>query len=294
MKTKTVLVTGGTGSLGRALVLHLSELGHWVRVLDLPARDFSPFEGRSNVEIFWGDIRDATGVRRAVDGVDEVIHLAALLPPASERDRQATMAVNVGGTENVVAVLESQGQCAHIVLSSSVCVYGDTADERLPLLTSHPLRRQDLYSESKIAAEHGVLKSHIPYTILRISGISVPALLEPPAIWPFMERQRIEFVCRTDVVAALASSVQVPEAVGKILHVSGGPTWRMTGGEYAAHLNEALGLPAEEARYLSRAGYFDWYDTAESQAVLGYQRTSFTQFLELLESAIEETLGGAP
>ena len=52
------------------------------------------------------------------------------------------------------------------------------------------------------------------------------------------------------------------------------------------------GLPAEEAEHLSQSGYFDWYETAESQAVLTYQRTSFACFLELLKLAIEEALGG--
>ena len=51
-------------------------------------------------------------------------------------------------------------------------------------------------------------------------------------------------------------------------------------------------LPAEEAEYIRHPGYFDWYETAESQAVLTYQRTSFACFLELLELAIEEALGG--
>jgi nucleoside-diphosphate-sugar epimerase len=292
MKMKTVLITGGAGSLGQELVLRLSRLGHRVRAFDLPVCDFSPLKGLSGVEVLKGDVGDVDRVQRAVEGVDAVVHLAALLPPASERDRDATMAVNAGGTENIVRALEPENPDAHVILASSVCVYGDTTGGEPPILISHPLRAMDHYAESKIAAERVVLGGRLPYTVLRISGISVPALLEPPVPWPFMEEQRIEFVCRTDVVEALAASVDVSEAVGKVFHVAGGPTWRMTGGEYVARFSEVMGLSAEEAEYIRHPGYFDWYETAESQAVLTYQRTSFACFLELLELAIEEALGG--
>ena len=292
MKTKRVLVTGGAGSLGKELVARLSQLGHSVRVLDLPVCDFSPFEGIAGVEILKGDIGDADVVQRAVANVDSVVHLAALLPPASEGDRAATMSVNVGGTHNIVAALEREHRGAHLILTSSVCVYGDTTGEAPPVMASHPPCSLDFYGESKIQAERAVIASALRYTILRISGIAVPAFLAPPEVWPFMEDQRIEFVCRMDVVEALSACVTRPEAVRKVFNVAGGLTWRMRGGEYVAWLNEVLGVPPEEGTYSDRPGSFDWYDTQKSQAALSYQRTSFEQFLALLEQAIEEALRG--
>jgi len=76
-----------------------------------------------------------------------------------------------------------------------------------------------------------------------------------------------------------------------ILNVAGGPTWQMTGETYVARWNEALGLAPEDARYLEQPGAFDWYDTVASQAWLGYQRTSFERFGELLDEAIAQALG---
>ena len=292
MQKKKVLVTGGAGGMGRELAVCLARTGHWVRVFDLPLCDFGPFEDMACVEILRGDIRDVDEVRRAVSDVDAVIHLAALLPPASERDRDATMSVNVGGTENVVEALEQESRDAHLILSSSVCVYGDTTGEEPPIRISHSQCGLDFYAESKIEAERIVLGGTLLYTILRISGISVPAFLEPPEVWPFMEDQRIEFVCRTDAVEALSACVHVPEAVGKVFNVAGGRTWQMLGSAYVARFSEVMGIPPEEARYSDRPGWFDWYDTGESRAVLRHQRTSFGRFLELLERAIEEALGG--
>jgi UDP-glucose 4-epimerase len=286
----TVTITGGAGSLGREIALALAQAGHRVRVLDLPQCDFGALASTPSIEIMRGSIQDAGLLRRAVQGANAILHLAALLPPASERDRQRTMGVNVGGTAMLVEALKQERAGAHVILSSSVCVYGDTSAEAPPVQASRPPRPVDLYGESKAAAEALVRQAGLPYTTLRISGIAVPALLSPPAVWPFQQRQRIEFVCREDVVAGLLACVEVGPA-NAALNIAGGPTWQMTGEAYVARWNEALGLAPEDARYLEQPGTFDWYDTAASQAWLGYQRTSFDRFGELLDQAVARALG---
>ena len=286
-----VLITGGAGSVGRELAAVVVQAGHDVRVFDLPSCDYGQLASGPGIEIAKGDILDRASVGQAVAGVDTVVHLAALLPPASERDRQLTMSINVSGTENLVAALARENPSAHLVLSSSVCVYGDTSKTEPPVRVSDPRRAVDHYAESKIAAEDVVAGASLPHTILRISGVAVPAFLAPPDTWPFMAEQRIEFVCRRDVVAALAACIHAPQAVGKTFNVAGGDTWRMSGAEYAVMFNEVMGLAPQDAIYSERPDYFDWYDTIESQAALEYQKTSFSEFLALLEQAIEEALG---
>jgi nucleoside-diphosphate-sugar epimerase len=243
-------------------------------------------------QVVTGDIRDREGLQQAVSDVDVVVHLAALLPPVSERDREATMAINVGGTANVVAALERASPDALLILSSSVCVYGDTSRTTPPVRVSSPTRPLDLYGESKVEAERLVTSSSLPYVVLRISGISVPAFLEPPQVWPFRADQRIEFLCRSDVVAALVACAEREGTSGQVLNIAGGETWRMRGREYVARFNEVMGLPADEGQYSERPGHFDWYDTGASQAALGYQRTSYPEFLKLLQAAIDDALMG--
>lgn len=288
----TILITGGAGSVGREAAACLVSHGHRVRLFDLPGSDFRPFAHMAQTEIVKGDIRDRDALEQAVSDVDVAIHLAALLPPGSERDREATMAINVGGTENIIAALESQRPGASLILSSSVCVYGDTSAVDPPIRASQPVQALDLYSESKIEAERRVTASQISTTVLRISGISVPAFLEPPPVWPFQADQRIEFICRSDVVAALVACAESEDLAGKTINVAGGSTWQMLGRDYVTRFNDVMGLPPEEARYSKQPGHFDWYDTGASQAILGYQQTSFLRFLEVLQQAIEEALGG--
>jgi nucleoside-diphosphate-sugar epimerase len=288
-----VLVTGGAGSVGREVVLQLAAQGHPVRVLDLPGCDFEPLR-RAGAEVLKGSVADLDAVQRAAAGVDVALHLAALLPPNSERSREATMAVNVQGTAHLIAALERENPGAHLVLSSSVCVYGDTSARRPPIDVSTPRQAVDLYAESKIEAERLVFAGPLDHTVLRISGISVPAFLAPPPVWPFQADQRIEFVCRDDVVRALVACVadaSSTDAGGRVFNIAGGPTWRMLGREYVARFNEAMGLAPENGQYSERPGYFDWYDTQASQSVLCYQQTSFQRFLGLLYGAIEAALG---
>ena len=60
-----------------------------------------------------------------------------------------------------------------------------------------------IFTPSKIASERLVRQAQLPTVVLRIAGIAVPALQEPPPVWPFTAEQRLEMVHREDVVTAL-------------------------------------------------------------------------------------------
>jgi nucleoside-diphosphate-sugar epimerase len=287
-----VLVTGGAGSVGRQFVDRLLESGRTVRVLDLPVMDFSGLEGRDNVQVVRGDITELEVVEESVSGVSAVVHLAALLPPNSERDRDKTFAVNVGGTETIVAMMEQTSPDATLVFPSSVSTYGDTAAEAPPVSTGHSLHAIDIYAESKIAAEASVRRSALKTVVMRIAGIAVPAFLEPPEVWPFTPDQRVEMVHRDDVVDALVAPVQVPEAAGKVLNISGGPTWQLTGRDYVKDFYDFLGAPAEDAVYRDEPGWMDWYDTTESQRLLGYQNRSYKHYAGQMRALVASMMAG--
>jgi nucleoside-diphosphate-sugar epimerase len=243
------------------------------------------------IEVVKGDITDAGAVRRAVDGVDAVIHLAAMLPPASERDRARTFAVNVDGTSHLVRALEDLAPHATLVFSSSVSTYGDTSQEPPPVRVSHPQRAIDLYAESKIVGEQVLLDSRASWVILRIAGIAVPAFQEPPAVWPFMPDQRIELVHRDDVVSAIHQATTSPAPRGKIFNIAGGASWQMTGREYVKRLYDLLGVSPDEATFRTSPGWVDWYDTEESQQLLSYQDAPYGTFLAQMEAEITRLMG---
>jgi nucleoside-diphosphate-sugar epimerase len=287
-----ILITGGAGSVGRRLVQRCRADGYSVRVFDLPVCNFAGLEGEAGIDVIKGDITDPATVERAVQGAGAVLHLAALLPPASEANRERTFAINVQGTANIMKAMETHASDAVLVFSSSVSTYGNTTAEAPPIRVSHSQTALDIYAESKIAGEQLLRKTALGTVVLRIAGITVPELQEPPTVWPFTAEQRLEMVHRDDVVTALYKALITPAVRGKVLNVAGGPTWQTTGRQYVIDQYEILGVPLEMASFRSadQAGWVDWYDTEESQRLLGYQEHTYTDYLDTLRREVERML----
>ena len=285
-----VLITGGAGSVGRQLAGMFLAEGRPVRIFDLPFMDFSGLEDEPNVEIVKGDITDKKSVSEAVRNVGGILHLAALLPPTSERDRDKTFAVNVEGTRNIAEALKSHGSKATLVFTSSISTYGDTSKESDPIKITQPQDAIDIYAESKIAGEKILVGSGVNFVILRIASIAVPAFLEPPEPWPFTSDQRVEMVHRDDVADAIKSSVDTPEAVGNVFNIAGGSTWRLAGKDYVEDFFNFMGAPVEMAVYREEPGWNDWYDTVESQNILNYQNRSYDFYSGEMKAIVEEMM----
>jgi nucleoside-diphosphate-sugar epimerase len=239
----------------------------------------------NGVERFKGDITNPSNVSKACNGMDAVVHLAAVLPPRSEVNRDLTLKVNVEGTRNITRSVESK---TPLIFASSVATYGVTALESPPIKEDHLQVTYDNYSESKIQAEHVMRATKNPYVILRIAPISVADLLELPEVIPYRRDQRVEFVFVEDVAHAIKACLDKPPRLTDICNVAGGTTWQMTGAVYIERFYRALGVEVEPI-YSSEYTAVDWYDTEKSRG-LGYQRTSFNQLEERL-LALGDALG---
>ena len=106
-----VLVTGGSGFVGANLVTELLDRGHQVRSFD---RAPSPLAAHPRLEVITGDICDAETVAKAVDGIDTIIHTAAIIDlmggaSVTEEYRKRSFAVNVDGTKNLVHAAQAAG-----------------------------------------------------------------------------------------------------------------------------------------------------------------------------------------
>ena len=290
--SKPILITGGAGSVGRQLAGMLLEDGKSVRIFDLPFMDFSGLEGEEGVEVVKGDITDAPAVSSAVAGVAGVLHLAAILPPNSEKDRDFTFRVNVDGTRNIVEGMKAGSPEATLVFTSSISTYGDTSGEEPPVTIEHQQGAIDVYADSKIAGEKIVISSEVNYVILRIASIAVPAFLEPPEPWPFTSEQRVEMIHRDDVADALRNAVDSGEAVGNVFNIAGGSSWRLTGKDYVEDFFNVMGAPVDMAVYREDPGWNDWYDTEESQRILRYQNRSYDYYCGQMKAIVDEMMAG--
>jgi nucleoside-diphosphate-sugar epimerase len=135
------LVTGANGFLGRHVVGALQARGIDVRAMVRPAADLREFGWPSSVEVFRADLRSSDELARAFDGVDVLIHLAAVVSGAED----AQFAGTVVGTERLLEAMSS-GACRRMVLCSSFSVYDYSSTLRV-LDESSPLHRvPDVYT----------------------------------------------------------------------------------------------------------------------------------------------------
>lgn len=171
-----VLVTGADGFIGSHVTEALIDQGFDVKAFcyynsfnSWGWLDSFPEEKLKNVEIFTGDIRDPNGVRTAVQGVDVIYHLAALIAiPYSYHSPDSYIDTNIKGTLNILQAARDLGVSRTLVTSTSE-VYGTA--QYVPIDEAHPKQPQSPYSASKIGAdciaESFYRSFDLPVTIVR-------------------------------------------------------------------------------------------------------------------------------
>jgi len=154
MKMSTYLVTGGAGFIGSHVVEELVKRGEKVKVLDnFVTGKRENLEGfLDKIELIEGDIRDLDIVRSSINGVDFVLHEAALHSvPKSIDDPISTNEVNVAGTLNVLIAARDR-KVRRVVLASSSSIYGERED--LPEREEDRPQPVSPYAASKLAVEY--------------------------------------------------------------------------------------------------------------------------------------------
>ena len=158
LKGKKVLVTGSDGFIGSHLVENLLKEDCEIRALvyynsfnSWGLLETIPENKLNDVEVVSGDIRDSHKVRKVIEGIDVVFHLAALISiPFSYQSPESYIDTNVKGTLNVLQA-SMDYKVSRIITTSTSEVYGTA--QYAPIDEKHPLQPQSPYSASKISAD---------------------------------------------------------------------------------------------------------------------------------------------
>ena len=272
-------MTGGAGFIGSHLTTRLGRAGHTVRVLD----NFSSAGTREraqaladvpHVAIHEGDVRDPQACRRACEGADVVLHQAAEASvPQSIEEPAECVAINVGGTINMLDAAHRAGTVTRFVFASSCAVYGDT-----PALSKHEASLVDPispYASSKLSGEyfcrnffrlHGLQTVALRYFNVYGPGQDpdgayaavIPKFLtaiargQPPVIYGDGEQSR-DFIYIDDVVEAnLRAAGGLRGTGGKVFNIGSGQ--RVSLNQLLERLQVILGRPIPAERRERRAG----------------------------------------
>ncbi|MEM3171786.1 MAG: SDR family oxidoreductase [Candidatus Hadarchaeales archaeon] len=240
-----ILVTGGAGFIGSHTVDLLLSQGYEVTVLD----DFSSGK-RENLAVHLekpsfklvrGDIRDSEAVGKAMEGVEAVIHEAALVSvPLSFERPERVREINVMGTLHLLEACARKG-VRRFIYASSASVYGEP--KHLPVAEDHPPSPLSPYAESKLRAEWECLRFFrergLETVCLRYFNVYGPRqgggeyagvivrFLErlkkdlPPLIHGTGEQTR-DFVYVGDVARANLLALISPRAPGQVLNIGTG------------------------------------------------------------------------
>ncbi|MHC1682809.1 MAG: NAD-dependent 4,6-dehydratase LegB [Clostridiaceae bacterium] len=173
---KKVLVTGADGFIGSHLTESLLDEGYDVRAF-VYYNSFNNWgwidslakEKLNQIEIFTGDVRDSNCVRKAMEGIDTVFHLAALIAiPYSYYSPDSYVDTNIKGTLNVLQAARDLGT-SRVLITSTSEVYGTA--KYVPIDEKHPFQGQSPYSATKIGAdrlaESFYRSFNMPITIVR-------------------------------------------------------------------------------------------------------------------------------
>lgn len=155
------LVTGATGFVGSHLVEALQNSSIEVTGLARSASKAADL-ARQGVRVVSGDLHDTAGLELAVRDQDVVYHVAGVV---AARDEAEFLRFNRDGTRNLLAAVERQGGPRFVLVSSLAA--GGPAPRGAPLTGTEPPHPVTAYGRSKLAAEHIVRSSSLPWSIVR-------------------------------------------------------------------------------------------------------------------------------
>jgi nucleoside-diphosphate-sugar epimerase len=299
------LVTGGAGFIGSHLVEELLRRGHSVRIVDdfstgnsdnidaaVAAASQPPTRFTDHApELITGDLADETSARRAVDGVEFVLHQAAIPSvPRSMKDPVTSNRANIDATLNVLVAARAAG-VKRVIYAGSSSAYGDTPT--LPKHEDMPTNPLSPYALQKLVGEQYLQLFTRLYGLetvtLRYFNVFGPrqdpssaysgvisrflhALTEgeQPVIYGDGEQTR-DFTYVANVVDGVLRAVDAPGASGEIINVA--TAGRISLNELLVTLQRLTGTTTKARYEAARAGDVrdSQADIAKAERVLGYR-----------------------
>lgn len=266
-----ILVTGGSGFIGSHIVEHYQDIADEIRVLDNLRTGYKKNLDGLKCTFIEGSITDRETVRKAVEGVDYIFHMAALVSvPESMAKISECIDINVNGLLNVLEEASAAG-VKKLVLASSAAIYGD--NPTVPKVETMYPEPKSPYAITKLDGEYYLnmfrAEGKINTAAVRFFNVfgprqdpkgayaaAVPIFIEKAVkgedITVYGEgEQTRDFIYVKDIVGALSFAVETPEVQGVFNAGYGG---QITINDLATKIISASGSTSKVLHAPVRAG----------------------------------------
>ena len=243
-------MTGGTGFIGSHLVEALLKKGIQVRCLLRKTSDLKWLKGLP-IEVNWGDCNDKNSLREAVEGVEQVFHLAGVTKAVHKK---TYFEVNAFGTENLIhACLENNPRIQKFIYLSSQAAAGPSRNGNKKK-ESDQCKPVSPYGQSKQMGEELAMAhaQELPLLILRPSAVYGPRERDIYTFFKLLSKrikpclpskdQHISLCYVEDIIQAILLAAQVKGSSGEIFFLSDGQDYRLE--EIGDIFAQAMGVNA--------------------------------------------------
>lgn len=295
-----ILITGAFGNIGKAVIEEANKRGHEIIVFEIDSKKTRKYASKYRKKIkkvIFGDIRNIEDIKKAIRECDSVIHLAAIIPPVSKKNRKLTFEVNYQGTVNLINAIKETKRNIPFIFTSSASVMGPTQLNDKLIDRNDPLIITGNYEESKIKSEEFLRKNADNYLIFRLTGVlpttstlsvtsNLPQMQE---IFDMHHDMRLEMIMDLDVATALVTGVEKLKSnttqKNQAYILAGGKKngWQLKGEEFVSSLFKSLSIPIPDKKYFTQdinTYHLDWYETKKAQEEFKFQNHSLEDYFK--------------